>query len=216
MPRVLTPGPCPAGRDRGDTAPLRRAAFLDRDGVINVDPGHVYRVEDFEFVPGSLEACAALARSGLALVVVTNQSGIGRGLYTEADFHALTAWMKERFADAGAALAGVYFCPHHPSAASGSYRTACDCRKPQPGMLLSAARELSLDLAGSILFGDKCEDLQAARSAGVRHRFLLGKDGRVAPVRTCAPGLALASFASLREAVCSEAIATILGGAIHA
>jgi len=190
---------------------MRRAAFLDRDGVINTDLGYVHRIEDFVFVDGTLEACAELVRLGWLLVVATNQSGIGRGLYTERDFSMLTGWMKERFAQAGAALAGVYFCPHHPTDARDGFRIRCTCRKPEPGMLLSAQRELSLDLGRSILFGDKCEDLQAARAAGIAHRVLLGKDGRAPPADRCAPGLAAACFASLREAVSSASLAPVLG-----
>ena len=194
---------------------MRRAAFLDRDGVINIDPGYVHRIEDFEFVAGTLEACAELVWRGWLLVVVTNQSGIGRGLYTEHDFSVLTNWMRERFAQARAPLAGVYFCPHHPTDALDGFRRQCTCRKPAPGMLLSAAHEVSLDLAQSILFGDKCEDMQAARAAGVRHRVLLGEDGRALPADRCAPGLVTACFASLREAVSSAALVPILGGSLH-
>jgi len=114
---------------------LRRAAFLDRDGVINIDHGYVFRRDDFEFVPGTLAACAQLHRQGLALVVVTNQSGIGRGLYSEDDYRRLTEWMTAAFAAAGAPLAGVYYCPHHPQALLPEYRRACACRKPAPGLL---------------------------------------------------------------------------------
>jgi len=197
------------------TGKPRRAAFLDRDGVINIDPGYVYRVEDFEFVPGVLSACATLARMGWALVVVTNQAGIGRGFYTEADFAALSGWMRTRFEEAGAALAGIYHCPHHPQAQRADLRMNCPCRKPQPGMLLAAARELELELADSMLFGDKCEDMQAALAAGVRHRVLLGKDGRQPPLETCSPGLAAFRFGSLHEAVGSRALAPLLAGAAH-
>jgi D-glycero-D-manno-heptose 1,7-bisphosphate phosphatase len=196
--------------------PMRRAAFLDRDGVINVDPGYVHRIEDFHFVPGTIEACGELARRGWLLVVATNQSGIGRGLYTEQDFHTLTAWMRRRFEESGAPLAGVYFCPHHPTDALDGFRIQCECRKPAPGMLLAAARELSLDLAQSILFGDKCEDLQAAHAAGIGHRVLLGRDGRAGPRLDCTPGLVQARFASLREAVASAQLAPILGEVIGA
>src|SRR5882757_5332936 len=122
---------------------MRRAAFLDRDGVINIDPGYVHRIEEFEFVAGTLQACAELARRGWLLVVITNQSGIGRGLYTEHEFSVLTDWMRERFARAAAPLAGVYFCPHHPTDALEGYRIECECRKPAPGMLLTAQRQLS-------------------------------------------------------------------------
>lgn len=195
---------------------MRRAAFLDRDGVINVDPGYVHRIEDFEFVAGTLEACQQLVRRGWLLVVATNQSGIGRGLYTAQQFHHLTDWMREQFERSGAPLAGVYHCPHHPSAAIDGFPVRCDCRKPQPGMLLAAARDLSLDLDQSMMFGDKCEDLLAAHAAGISHRVLLGKDGRSPPRDDCAAGLATARFANLREAVASSELAPILGEVIGA
>ncbi len=184
----------------------RRAAFLDRDGVINVDHGYTVRIEDFHFVDGTLAACARLALLGYALVVVTNQSGIGRGLYTEADFHRLTGWMRSRFADAGAPLAGVYHCPHHPSEALPPWRIECDCRKPGPGMLLAATRELGLDPAASVLFGDRCGDLRAARGAGVPRRILLGKDGLAVPATDCGDGLATARYASLAAALDDPAL----------
>jgi D-glycero-D-manno-heptose 1,7-bisphosphate phosphatase len=195
---------------------MRRAAFLDRDGVINVDPGYVHRIEDFEFVAGSLEACRELVRRGWLLVVATNQSGIGRGLYTAQQFQQVTDWMRGRFERSGAPLAGVYYCPHHPTDATDGFQVRCDCRKPRPGMLLAAARDLSLDLGQSMMFGDKCEDLLAAQAAGVSHRVLLGKDGRLPPRDDCAPGLATARFADLREAVASVGLASILGEAIGA
>jgi len=196
-----------------DRPTLRRAAFLDRDGVINIDTGYVHRIDDFELIAGTLEACRELVRRGWLLVVATNQSGIGRGLYTVQDFQALTDWMRARFEHSGAPLAGVYYCPHHPIDALDGFRTQCDCRKPRPGMLLQAARELSLDLTQSMLFGDKCEDLQAAQGAGIPQRVLLGKDGRVSPRDDCAPGLATARFASLRDAVASRDLAPTLGEA---
>jgi D-glycero-D-manno-heptose 1,7-bisphosphate phosphatase len=181
-------------------AGLRRAAFIDRDGVINIDHGYVFRREDFQFVPGVLAACAQLRRLGYALVVVTNQSGIGRGLYSEADYQRLTEWMRSEFAKAGAPLAGVYHCPHHPQAALPEYRLACGCRKPAPGMLLAAAQDLALDLAQSVLFGDKDSDIEAAAAAGVRRRVLLGTDGLRLPPADLAPQ-ASARFASLADAV---------------
>ena len=113
---------------------MKRAAFLDRDGVINIDHAYVHDREHFEWVPGVLEGARMLTDAGFLLVVVTNQSGIGRGYYTEADFHALTDWMCGVFAEAGAPIAAVRFCPHHPEKALGLYRRECRCRKPQPGM----------------------------------------------------------------------------------
>ncbi len=197
-----TPAPHPQ-RGRGA---LRPAAFLDRDGVINVDHGYVYRQEDFSFVPGVLGAAADLARMGYALVVVTNQSGIARGYYTEEDFRALTDWMRTRFAEAGAPLAGVYHCPHHPDAGAGAGRRDCDCRKPAPGMLFAAARDLWLDLPRSALFGDKCDDLRAAQAADVPLRVLLGKDGAAMPEPSCPDDLASMRHRSLAQALADPAL----------
>ncbi len=179
---------------------LRRAAFLDRDGVINIDRGYVYRREDFQFVPGVLEGARHLHDLGFLLVVASNQSGIGRGLYTEADFNALTTWMRSEFLAAGAPLAGVYFCPHHPTDALGEYRRTCDCRKPAPGMLLAAAHDLGIDLKASAMFGDKVSDLEAARAAGVPLRVMLGTDAREVPALPALPGLASAAFRGLLDA----------------
>ena len=148
------------------------ALFLDRDGVINVDHGYVYRIEDFEFIPGIFELCRNAKVKGNKLVVVTNQAGIARGLYSEAQFHALTDWMKQRFVEEGAPLDGVYFCPTHPSAGLGAYRVDTEFRKPGPGMLLQAARELNIDLPRSTIIGDKVSDMQAGAAAGVERLFL--------------------------------------------
>ena len=189
----------------------RRAAFLDRDGVINVDHGYVCRREDFSFVPGVLEGARRLHQLGFALVVITNQSGIGRGLYSVHAFEQLTAWMKAQFDAAGAPLVGVYYCPHHPTEAVGDDRRPCECRKPAPGMLLAAARELGLDLGASVLFGDKESDLLAARAAGVPGRVLLGTDAAVMPAAPASPGLATALFRRLDEAMSD----TTLLNALH-
>lgn len=166
------------------SSPRKRAAFLDRDGVINVDHAYVHEIENFDWVPGVLEAARRLHDAGFELVVVTNQSGIGRGYYTEADFEKLTAWMKARFAEAGAPLAGVYFCPHHPEKALPAYRTDCGCRKPEPGMLLKAVEELGLDPERSVMFGDKPGDCTAGKRAGCPERVLLGTNADEVPDRT--------------------------------
>jgi len=187
---------------------LRPAAFLDRDGVINRDHGYVWRIEDFEFLPGVLDAAAQLAAAGYALVVVTNQAGIGRGMYTPADYARLTDWMRARFAEAGAPLFGVYHCPHHPSLALGEYRRACDCRKPAPGMLLAAVRDLGLSLADSVIFGDKCDDMCAGHAAGVGLRVLLGKDALALPTQDCAQ--ATLRHVSLASALADGELRTVL------
>lgn len=152
---------------------MRRAVFLDRDGVINRDHGYVHRWADFEFLPGVLDAAARLSAAGWALVVVTNQSGIARGYFTEAAYLALTQKMTEAFAQRGAPIAAVYHCPHHPEGRIAALAVACDCRKPAPGLLLRARDELGLSLSESVMIGDKASDLWAARRAGVERTFLI-------------------------------------------
>ena len=154
---------------------LRRAAFIDRDGVLNQDHGYVFRREDFHWLPGAIEALARLQRAGYALVVVTNQSGIARGLYTQGDMEALHRTISKELQDQGVQLAGIYACPHHPQAVRPELRMDCACRKPMPGMILQAADQLGLDLGASCLFGDKVSDIQAGRRAGVGLCWLIGE-----------------------------------------
>ena len=147
------------------------AVFLDRDGVINVDSGYVGDWESFVFLPGAIEAMRSLHEAGYALVVVTNQSGIGRGFYTEEDFHVLTERMCKELSQHGVSIAGVYFCPHLPEATLPHYRKTCDCRKPRPGLIHRAAKELDIDLTRSAMVGDKDSDMQAALAAGIPCRY---------------------------------------------
>nr|WP_293753188.1 D-glycero-beta-D-manno-heptose 1,7-bisphosphate 7-phosphatase [Limnohabitans sp. Rim8] len=156
--------------------PTRQAAFLDRDGVINQDKGYVHRWEDFEFLPGAIEGMRLLQDAGYALVVVTNQSGLARGHFTEQAYQALMRAMREALEREGVQLAGVYHCPHHPSGAVSGLAIECDCRKPAPGLLLQAARELNLSLTDSVLIGDKPSDIAAARAAGVGLACLVHSD----------------------------------------
>ncbi|MDE2272278.1 MAG: HAD family hydrolase [Xanthomonadaceae bacterium] len=155
---------------------LNRALFLDRDGVINVDHGYVCSPARTEFIDGIFELVAAANREDVAIVVATNQAGIARGYYTEADFLAYMEWVRGEFVRQGARLDAVYYCPHHPDAGIGGYRRECDCRKPAPGMLISAQRDLRLDLGSSLLIGDKPSDLAAGRAAGVGVNLQLGSD----------------------------------------
>jgi D-glycero-D-manno-heptose 1,7-bisphosphate phosphatase len=150
-----------------------RAVFLDRDGVINVDHGYVHKVEDFRFVPGSDGAMRRLQAADWRLVVVTNQSGMARGLYSRADYERFTAHLQERLAASGVSVDAVLHCPHLPEASVAAYRLQCDCRKPAPGMLLRAARDLRLDLAASVMVGDRLSDVMAGRAAGVGHNVLV-------------------------------------------
>lgn len=152
---------------------MRKAAFIDRDGVINEDRAYVYRSADFEFIPGSIDALRALRAAGFLLVVVTNQSGIARGLFTEADYHALAAYMRERLSLAGVSLDSVQYCPHLPDAPLEQYRRDCECRKPRAGMIRAAAEQLQIDPAQSILIGDRKADVEAGRAAGVGRCFLV-------------------------------------------
>lgn len=145
----------------------RRAVFLDRDGVLNEDNGYVSRPEEFAWLPGVMHALRALQRAGWALVVATNQSGIARGLYGPAEYDNLTAWMHSELALHGITLDAVHHCPHLPDAPLSEWRRQCDCRKPLPGMLRRAARDLGLDLSACVMVGDKRSDILAGRSAGV-------------------------------------------------
>ena len=150
-----------------------RAAFIDRDGVLNAERGFVHRIEDFELLPGALEALEALQRAGYRRVVVTNQSGIARGLYTEADFERLMGDVRARLRAEGITFDAVEYCPHLPDAPLPEYRRACECRKPEPGMLLKAIRTLDIDPGASFLVGDRISDVQAGRAAGVAQCFLV-------------------------------------------
>jgi D-glycero-D-manno-heptose 1,7-bisphosphate phosphatase len=151
----------------------RSCIFLDRDGVINRDFGYVGRWADFEFIVGAPEAMRTLTLAGHALVIITNQSGIARGYYSNDDYLRLTEQMLEALAGFGVDVLGVYHCPHHPSGSVSAFAVSCDCRKPKPGMILRAAAEHNLDLAASVLIGDKRSDMIAAAAAGVGRRYLL-------------------------------------------
>jgi len=144
-----------------------KALFLDRDGVINVEKNYLYKQEDFEFVDGIFELCEAFAKQGFLIIVVTNQSGICRGYYTQEDFDKLTEWMVEAFRQKGIEIAKVYHCPHHPD-----FSGSCLCRKPAPGMLLEAQKEFDIDMQHSVMIGDKPSDIEAANRAGVGQAYL--------------------------------------------
>lgn len=147
---------------------MRPAAFLDRDGTLLEEAGYLDRIERLVFFPYAIDAVRVLNRAGYAVVVVTNQSGIGRGMYEESFVHEAHAAMATRVADGGAAIDGFYYCPHHPDATVDRYRRDCDCRKPSPGMLRTAAADLDLDLARSFSVGDKWTDVGVGRAAGAR------------------------------------------------
>ncbi len=150
-----------------------KAVFIDRDGVINKEKEYLHRIEDFEFIDGAFDACRLFGKQGYRIIVVTNQSGIGRGYYSEREYTRLTEWMVVQFSARGITIADVLYCPHHPQWGLGEYRVACDCRKPEPGMLLAAAQKHRLDLSQSLMFGDKEADIQAGHAASVATTVLV-------------------------------------------
>lgn len=141
--------------------------------MINHDHGYVHDEHDFEFIDGVFEATKALKQQGYLLVLVTNQSGIARNLFSEERFLDLTQWMDWNFVDHGVEFDGFYYCPHHPEHGIGEYKQACDCRKPKPGMFLSARDFLKIDMGKSVMVGDKAEDMMAAEAAGVATKVLV-------------------------------------------
>jgi D-glycero-D-manno-heptose 1,7-bisphosphate phosphatase len=150
-----------------------RALFLDRDGVINEDIGYLVHAKDARFVPGVFALCRTAKRLGYKLVVVTNQSGIARGYYTEEQYHALMDWMMEQLEREGVTLDAVYYSPDHPDFPVSSFKRPADWRKPGPGMLLAAEDELKLDMSASVFVGDNCTDVTAGNAARVGKMFLL-------------------------------------------
>ena len=153
---------------------LRPAAFLDRDGILNHDTGYIHRAADFIWVDGAIDAIRYLNERNYLIFVVTNQAGIARGLYSEADVLSLHGWVGEQLARSNAKVDAFYFCPHHPTEGAAPYRITCECRKPSPGMLLRAMREWPVDPAGSFLIGDRQTDLEAATAAGVPGHLFSG------------------------------------------
>ena len=153
----------------------QKAVFLDRDGVINIDYGYVYRIDDFKFKDGIFCLASKAVDEGYHLIVVTNQAGIARGYYTENDFFKLSTWMCREFQKNGSPISKIYFAPTHPIEGLGKYKVSDNRRKPKPGMILEAASEFNLDLKNSILIGDKRTDVVAGLSAGVGCNILVGK-----------------------------------------
>jgi D,D-heptose 1,7-bisphosphate phosphatase len=151
---------------------MKKAIFLDRDGTLNIDYGYVHEIDNFKFIDGAIDALRELKKMGYMLVLVTNQSGIARGYFSEEQFLQLTEWMDWSLAEQDVDLDGIYYCPHHPEG-KGEYKEDCDCRKPKPGMLLQAIKELKIDPTQSIMVGDKVEDLKAGIGAEVKMNVLV-------------------------------------------
>ncbi len=147
---------------------MKKALFLDRDGVINKEKNYLYKIEDFEFIEGVFETCKYFQNMGYLIFVITNQAGIARGKYSEKDFQILTEWMLKEFEKNGIIISKVYHCPHYPD-----FSGKCECRKPNPKMILDAKDEFNLNLKASILVGDKNSDIEAGIKAGIEHNYLV-------------------------------------------
>jgi D-glycero-D-manno-heptose 1,7-bisphosphate phosphatase len=157
----------------------KRALFLDRDGVINKEINYLYKIEDFEFIDGIFDLCRTAVEHNYRVIVVTNQSGIARDYYSEADLEKLTKWMMREFAEHGIEISRVYACPHLPDADLEPYRCDCPARKPNPGMLLQAKEDFDLDLSKCIFIGDKKIDMEAGMRAGIGSLILFDASGFV-------------------------------------
>lgn len=145
-----------------------KAAFFDRDGVLNVDKSYLYKIEDLEWIDGAKEALAYLTQQGYTVFVVTNQSGIARGYYTVDDMNRLHEFMAQQVAAAGGKIEKFYYCPHLPEGKIAEYAVECDCRKPKPGLILRAFEEYDINKDAAFLIGDKPRDVESAEAAGIK------------------------------------------------
>ncbi len=152
---------------------MNRAIFLDRDGTINVDKNYLYKIEDFEFLPGVIEGLRSIKAAGFLIVIITNQSGISRGYFTEKELKILNEWMIQRLKKETITIDGIYYCPHHPEASVIKYRKVCECRKPGIGLFKRAIEELDIDIDRSYAIGDKIRDCTISESTGCKS-FLVG------------------------------------------
>jgi D-glycero-D-manno-heptose 1,7-bisphosphate phosphatase len=168
---------------RRNAASGRRAVFLDRDGVLIRDVDHLTAASQIEILPGVPEALRRLRDAGRTIVVVTNQSVVARGLVTEEELRRIHTVLEAQLRSRGASLDAMYYCPHHPEGAVARYRVVCDCRKPEPGLLLRAAADMGIDLAASVMVGDLASDVEAGRRAGCRTILI-----RAAGARAGGPG----------------------------
>lgn len=147
---------------------MRKAVFLDRDGTINVDRDYLYKAEDFRYIEGAVDGMRTLCQMGYLLVIITNQSGIARGYYSEEEYRTLEKWMLEDLKSKNIDVAGIYYCPHHPEATVTQYRTVCQCRKPGTELFWRAQRDLDIDMDHSFAIGDKERDLSICEESGVK------------------------------------------------
>ena len=154
------------------------AVFIDRDGTISEEVGYINHLSRFQIYPWSPQAVSALNRNGLKAILVTNQAGVARGYFTEDLVIQVHEKLRQELAKADAHLDAIYYCPHHPSVGTEPYRQSCNCRKPKPGMLLRAAKDLGVDLSRSFMVGDRYSDIELAQNAGTRSILVLSGYGR--------------------------------------
>ncbi len=157
---------------------MNKAIFLDRDGTINLEKNYLYKIEDFEFLPGVIDALKLLQEAGYLLIIITNQSGIGRGYYTENDFHKLNRWMVATLKEQGVTITDVYYCPHLPDAKIQKYRKDCKCRKPKLGMFMRAIADHDIDLSQSYAIGDKIRDCAICETTDCKGFLIDGDDNK--------------------------------------
>lgn len=167
---------------------MNKAIFLDRDGVINIDRNYVYKVEDFEFIPRAIGALKMLSKTDYKIIIITNQSGIGRELYTHEDLKKVMDFMYKEFDKHKIKVEKkYYFCPHHPTKGIGEYRVECDCRKPKTGMFKQAQKDFDIDMSKSFYIGDLEPDMVAGRNAGCKTIFVLSGHGKKEDLKDVKP-----------------------------
>ena len=162
---------------------MNKALFIDRDGVINREINYVHRIGDFEFLPGIFTHLQKFNSLGYLIIIITNQAGIGRGIYTVEDYNKLTSWMLDEFKKNKVEITDVYFDPYHPEHGVGEYRKESYDRKPNPGMIVKASKKHAINLEKSILIGDKLSDIQAGLNAGVGDLFLINTGHEIEDVK---------------------------------
>ena len=170
-----------------------KTIFLDRDGVINKEVGYLHKIQDFEFIDGVFDACLHFQALGYQLIIITNQSGIGRGYYDEDAFHVINNWMLEQFKNKRIEILDVFFCPHTPE-------SNCDCRKPKPGMFNQANEKHNIDMEKSWMVGDKEADIQAANAAGIQNTILV-KSGHAIDEKNSNAKFILDSINQVKEVI---------------
>jgi len=156
---------------------IYKAVFLDRDGVINEEIGYLYKTKDFKFIDGVFEACNYFQEKGYLIIIITNQSGIARGYYTEEDFYILNNWMNDQFSTNGINISDIFFCPHSPD-------HGCNCRKPKPGLIKDALQKHNIDIARSWIIGDKESDIRAGNLAGISNTILVKTGHEIDELKT--------------------------------